>query len=119
MMAMVPRTIMGALDAESRRLSEIAAGTDDASFARPSPCPPWTAGGLLYHVQMTMERLGVMLAAPEPDGSGLVTAPGYYRADRRFSAAVNAERIQSAQHGATAAETRLISSVGVQRLALG
>lgn len=110
---------MGALDAESRRLSEIAAGTDDASFARPSPCPPWTAGGLLYHVQMTMERLGVMLAAPEPDGSGLVTAPGYYRADRRFSAAVNAERIQSAQHGATAAETRLISSVGVQRLALG
>jgi uncharacterized protein (TIGR03083 family) len=102
MAAMVPRMIMGAFDAESRRLSEIAAGTDDAAFARPSPCLPWTAGELLYHVQMTMERLGVMLAAPEPAGSGLVTARGYYRADRRFSAAVNADRIHSAQSGAAA-----------------
>jgi hypothetical protein len=93
---------MGAFDAESRRLSEIAAGTDDAAFARPSPCLPWTAGELLYHVQMTMERLGIMLAAPEPAGSGLVTAPGYYRADRRFSAAVNADRIHSAQSGVAA-----------------
>jgi uncharacterized protein (TIGR03083 family) len=102
MAAVVPGMIMGAFDAESRRLSEIAAGTDDAAFARPSPCLPWTAGELLYHVQMTMERLGVMLAAPEPAGSALVTAPGYYRADRRFSAAVNADRIGSAQRGAAA-----------------
>ena len=102
MAAMTPEMVMGAFDAESRRLSEVAAGVDEASFARPSPCPPWTAGELLYHVQMTMERLGVMLAAPEPPGTRLVAAPGYYRADLRFSAGANADRIRTAQHGADA-----------------
>ncbi|HEY1920473.1 MAG TPA: maleylpyruvate isomerase N-terminal domain-containing protein [Streptosporangiaceae bacterium] len=92
--------IMAAFGAESTRLSQIVTDVDDASFTHPSPCAPWTAGELLFHVQMTMERLDVMLAEPEPDGSGLVTAAGYYRADRRFSADANAERIASAQRGA-------------------
>ena len=43
-----------------------------------------------------------MLAAPEPAGPALVSAAGYYRPDPRFSAATNAERIQSAQRGAAA-----------------
>jgi uncharacterized protein (TIGR03083 family) len=94
------RVVLAAFDAESRRLAEVADGLDDASFARASPCAPWTAGELLCHVQLTMERLGGMLAEPEPEGSGLVTAAGYYRADQRFSAAVNDERIASAQRGA-------------------
>lgn len=96
----VGRVVLAAFDAESRRLAEVVDGLDDASFARASPCVPWTAGELLCHVQMTMERLGGMLAEPEPAGSGLVTARGYYRADERFSAAVNDERIASAQRGA-------------------
>jgi uncharacterized protein (TIGR03083 family) len=91
-----------AFGAESDRLADIADGTDDAAFARPSPCAPWTAADLLCHVQMTMGRLQVMLAEPEPDGTELVTAAGYYRADQRFSAAVNDDRIQSAQRGAAA-----------------
>lgn len=98
----VERMVQAAFDAESRRLAEVVDGLDDASFARPSPCAPWTAGELLFHVQMTMERLGGMLAEPEPDGSRLVDAPGYYRADQRFSAAVNDNRVSSARRGAAA-----------------
>lgn len=96
------QVVLSAFDAESRRLADVADGLDDASFARPSPCVPWTAGELLFHVRMTMERLGGMLAEPEPDGSCLVDAPGYYRADQRFSAAVNDDRVASARHGAAA-----------------
>ena len=100
-MAMVAaQVVLAAFDAESRRLAEIVDGLADASFGRPSPCVPWTAGELLFHVQMTMERLGGMLAEPEPAGSVLVDAPGYYRADQRFSAAVNDERVGSARRGA-------------------
>jgi uncharacterized protein (TIGR03083 family) len=92
--------VLAAFDAESRRLAEIVGGLAEASFSRPSPCVPWTVGELLFHVQMTMDRLGGMLAEPEPAGSFLVDAPGYYRADQRFSAAVNDERIESARRGA-------------------
>lgn len=98
------RVVLEAFDAESGRLAEVADGLDDGSFGRPSRCVPWTAGELLCHVRMTVERLGGMLAEPEPEPEpgrrGLVTARGYYRADERFSAAVNDERIASAQRGA-------------------
>jgi hypothetical protein len=80
---MTPQMITEAFGAESGRLSEAAAGADDAVFARPSSCLPWTAAELLFHVQMTMGRLSVMLAEPESAGSGLVPATGYYRADQR------------------------------------
>ena len=99
---MVALMVLVAFDAESRRLAEVVDELDDASFARPSPCVPWTAGELLYHMQMTVERLGGMLAEPEPAGSGLVTARDYYRADERFSAAVNDDRVASARRGAAA-----------------
>jgi uncharacterized protein (TIGR03083 family) len=96
--------ILEAFQAESGRLSEIAAGTDDAAFARPSPCTPWTVAELFFHVRMTMARLSDMLAEPEPGSAttSLVTAPGYYRADQRFSPAANDDRIQSARRGAAA-----------------
>jgi uncharacterized protein (TIGR03083 family) len=99
---MTPEMILKAFDAESQRLSEVMAGADNAAFARPSPCAPWTVAELFYHVRMTIGRLPGMLAAPEPPGSGLVSAVAYYRADQRFSTAKNAERIQSAQRGAAA-----------------
>ena len=94
--------ILEAFGAESQRLLEVVARADDAAFARPSPCAPWTVAELVYHVRMTMGRLPAMLAAPEPPGSGLVPAADYYRADRRFSAATNSDRVQSAQRGAAA-----------------
>ncbi len=97
---MRPETIHAAFRAESRRLSEVVGGLGDAAFARPTACSPWTVAELVCHVAMTMRRLPGMLAAPEPAGPGLVDGAGYYRADQRFSAATNDERILSAQRGA-------------------
>ena len=99
---MMADLIYEAFGAEGRRLSRVLAGLDDAAFARPTSCAPWTVAELAYHVRMTMGRLPGMLAAPEPAGSDLVSAAGYYRADRRFSTATNAGRIESAQRGAAA-----------------
>ncbi|MEP7023372.1 MAG: maleylpyruvate isomerase N-terminal domain-containing protein, partial [Actinomycetota bacterium] len=99
---MTPAMIHAAFGAESQRLWEVIATADDAAFGRPTPCVPWTVAELVYHVRTTMDRLPGMLAAPEPPGSGLVTAATYYRADQRFSAATNADRVESAQRGAAA-----------------
>ena len=99
---MVPEIILDAFGGESRRLSEVVGSLDDAAFARPTPCDPWTVAELVCHVAMTMRRLPGMLAPPEPAGAALVPAAGYYRADPRFSAATNADRIESAQRGAAA-----------------
>jgi uncharacterized protein (TIGR03083 family) len=99
---MAPEMILEAFGAESQCLLEVVAGADDAAFARPSPCAPWTVAELVYHVRMTMGRLPGMLAARELADSGLVPAAAYYRADQRFSGTTNADRIQSAQRGAAA-----------------
>ena len=98
----MPENILAAFGGESGRLSEVVGGLDDAAFARPTRCDPWTVADLVCHVAMTMRRLPGMLALPEPAGAALVPAAGYYRADRRFSAATNADRIGSAQRGAAA-----------------
>ncbi|MGO9220702.1 MAG: maleylpyruvate isomerase N-terminal domain-containing protein, partial [Streptosporangiaceae bacterium] len=87
---MSPEIILEAFGGESRRLSEVVGSLDDAAFARPTPCDPWTVAELVCHVAMTMRRLPGMLAPPEPAGTALVPAAGYYRADQRFSAATNA-----------------------------
>jgi uncharacterized protein (TIGR03083 family) len=99
---MMPAAIHEAFAAEARQLSRVLASLDEAAFARPTACAPWSVAELAYHVRMTMGRLPGMLAAPEPAGSGVVSADGYYRADRRFSTATNADRIQSARSGAAA-----------------
>lgn len=97
--------VIDAFRIESWRLSQAVSGEDAASFARPSPCPPWTVGELLYHVRMGVGRLPGMLAAPDPGGTRLVPAAAYYRSDQRFSAAANAARVESAQRGAAALAT--------------
>lgn len=96
--------IIEAFEAESGRLAEVAAETDDAAFARPSRCAPWTAAEVLHHVLTGMARLEGMLAEPEPEPAvaALVTGPGYYRAGQRFSPAVNDDRVESARRGAAA-----------------
>jgi uncharacterized protein (TIGR03083 family) len=99
---MMPDRIHEAFGAGGRQLSRVLAGLDDAAFARQTCCAPWTVAELVYHVRMTMGQLPGMLARPEPAGPDLVSAAGYYRADRRFSTATNANRIQSAQRGAAA-----------------
>ena len=58
--------IREAFGAESRRLSEVVAGLDDAAFSQPTPCDPWTVADLVYHVRMTMGRLPGMLGRAGP-----------------------------------------------------
>jgi uncharacterized protein (TIGR03083 family) len=97
-------SVLGALRVEAERLAAAVASEPAAAFARPSPCPPWSVGDLLYHVRTGVARLSHMLAEPGPepgaDAEGLVTAAGYFSPDHRFSPATNADRIASAQHGA-------------------
>ena len=101
---MTDSSVRGALRVEAERLAAAVASEPPAAFARPSPCPPWTVGDLLYHVRTGVARLSHMLAEPGPepgaDAEGLVTAAGYFSPDHRFSPATNADRIASAQHGA-------------------
>jgi Mycothiol maleylpyruvate isomerase N-terminal domain len=51
---------------------------------------------------MTVGQVPVMLDHPQDTDGRLVPAAGYYSPGRRFSAAVNADRIASAQRGAAA-----------------
>ena len=99
---MMTDMIREAFGAEARQLSGVLAALDEAAFARPTTCDPWTVAELVCHLQMAVGRLSRMLAAPEPARADLVPAAGYYRADQRFSPATNADRIQSAQRGAAA-----------------
>jgi uncharacterized protein (TIGR03083 family) len=92
-----------AFGAEAGRLSAIIFGTDDAALDRASPCPPWTVRELVCHVRIGAGRVPFMLGEPEPPPGPLTSAPGYYRPDVRFSAAVNDDRIAIAQRAARAA----------------
>jgi uncharacterized protein (TIGR03083 family) len=79
-------SVRDALRVEAEALAAAVAGEPATAFARPSPCPPWTVGDLLYHVRAGVARLVHMLAEPEPDADA--------------GGLVNADRIASAQHGA-------------------
>jgi uncharacterized protein (TIGR03083 family) len=106
----VADTVLDAFAGEARTLSAAVADEPTAAFGAASWCPPWTVGELFWHVLNGAGRVRGMLAEPEPPGPeppepgppgfGLVTAAGYYQADRRFSAATNADRIATAQRGA-------------------
>lgn len=104
---MTDSSVRDALRAEAEGLAAAVAGEPAAAFARPSPCPPWTVGGLLYHVRTGVARISRMLAEPEPAmGAGeLVSAAGYFSPDHRFSPATNADRIASARRGAAGLPT--------------
>ncbi|GAB7045003.1 maleylpyruvate isomerase N-terminal domain-containing protein [Catenuloplanes indicus] len=83
---------LDAFAAESSALVAALAGVPAEGFDLPSPCPPWTVGGLLGHVIVTVGRVPGMLAEPAP-AVATVDAAGYYRRDERSSAAANAARI--------------------------
>jgi uncharacterized protein (TIGR03083 family) len=88
-----------AFRAESAALAQVAAGLADADLQRASRCPPWTLGGLLGHVVVAAGRIEQAIAAVRDAATApgpLVTAAGYYRPDHRFSAGVNADRIDVA-----------------------
>jgi uncharacterized protein (TIGR03083 family) len=100
--------VEAAFRAEAERLLDRVSAESEPAFSRPSPCPPWTVGELLYHVRVGAGRVPAMLAEREPEpepgpATGRwVSAVDYYRPDARFSAAVNDDRIAAAQRGAAA-----------------
>lgn len=74
-------------------------GLAAADLQLPSPCPPWTVGGLVCHIVIAAGRVGPALAAARAgtaSPASLITAAGYYRPDHRFSPAVNADRVGAA-----------------------
>jgi len=95
----VEQARVDAFRAESAALASVAAGLTDADLRRPSPCPPWPLGGLLAHVVVAAGRIEQAIAAgrePARPPGPLVPAAGYYRPDQRFSAGVNADRVDVA-----------------------
>jgi uncharacterized protein (TIGR03083 family) len=99
---MAADAVLDGFAAEARSLAAAMAAVPAAAFGAASPCPPWTVGELFAHVATAAGRVVGMLAEPEPGPGdrGLVSAAGYYRPDRRFSAATNADRIATARRGA-------------------
>lgn len=99
----VQNTIAAAFDAEAGALAGVAGTLTDEDLARPSPCPPWTAADLLCHIVIGAGRVAAALAEPDqgqdagaPVRPALVPAAAYYRADARFSATANADRLDTA-----------------------
>lgn len=86
--------VIPAFVAEATELAGVAASLTEADLDRPSSCPPWTVGGLLCHVLVAVRRISEVRADEGP--SDLVSAAAYYKPDQRFSAAVNADRIDTA-----------------------
>jgi uncharacterized protein (TIGR03083 family) len=95
--------MIGAFAVEAQSLAAGLTAVRAADFGQASRCPPWTVGELLRHVATGAGRVCGMLAEPEPPAFGPVSAADYYRADRRFSAATNADRIAAAQRDASGA----------------
>ncbi len=89
-------TTAEAFRAETAALCGVVAGLTDADLSRPSPCPPWTTADLLCHVIIATDRVSSAIEAAARAQGELVTAAGYYRPDERFSATVNADRIDIA-----------------------
>lgn len=87
-----------AFRAEAAALGTVVASLTEADLTGPSPCPPWIIAGLLCHIVIAAGRLdqAVRAAAEACPTAALVTAAGYYRPDERFSAAVNADRVDAA-----------------------
>ena len=83
--------------AEAAALSRVVAGLDCTELSRASPCPPWTVGALICHVLIAADRIAQALAEPQDTAAELVSTAAYYRRDERFSAATNADRIETAQ----------------------
>jgi uncharacterized protein (TIGR03083 family) len=107
---MTPSRTSDAFRAEAAALCAVAASLSDADLGRPSPCPPWTNADLLCHVLVAVGRVGQAISAAGARAPGPpVSAAGYYRPDERFSAAVNADRIDVA----TAAAARLRTAAAI------
>jgi uncharacterized protein (TIGR03083 family) len=89
-----------AFAAEAEALQAAMTGLTEQESSLLSPCAPWTVGELLCHVVIGAGRVAQAVAEPEPAGPASTevgTTVDYYRHDARFSAAVDADRIETAR----------------------
>jgi len=86
-----------ALAAEANALHVVASALTAADLTEPSPCPPWTTAELLCHVLIGADRIRPAMAEPPDAGGPVIGTAEYYRPDHRFSAATNADRIDTAR----------------------
>lgn len=100
----MPPTTVAAFAAEAANLTAAMATVTEDEFARPTRCDPWTVRDLLAHVGMATDIVAGMLAEPAP-ASAEIDAAGYYRPDKRFSAATNSARVAAAIAAAQRAES--------------
>jgi uncharacterized protein (TIGR03083 family) len=94
---MSPSEVAAAVAAEAAALGAAMAGLTAADLDRATPCPPWTVAELTCHVIIGAGRIAQALHGPDDPAATLITTVGYYRPDERFSAAVDADRIATAQ----------------------
>jgi uncharacterized protein (TIGR03083 family) len=93
----VHTSITAALAAEAATLQAVISGLTEADLDRASPCPPWTIRELSCHVLIGADRIRQALAELADDTAPLITTVHYFGPDQRFSAATNADRIQTAR----------------------
>jgi uncharacterized protein (TIGR03083 family) len=112
---MTPHQAVEAFRMEAAALSHVVDELSDDQLGRPSPCPPWTIADLLCHIAIAAGRIGPAIDAAGTAGrpaADLLTAAGYYQPDARFSAAVNADRINIAT--ALAARLGTAAAIGAE-----
>ena len=89
--------VADALAAEAAALQGVVSGLTETDLSGASPCPPWMIGELLCHVLIGADRISQALSQPADASGPLITTVQYYRPDKRFSAATNADRIETAR----------------------
>jgi uncharacterized protein (TIGR03083 family) len=89
--------VTAALAAEAATLQVVVSGLTETDLSLTSPCPPWTICELLCHVLIGAGRISQALGQPADVTGPSITTVQYYRPDTRFSAATNADRIETAR----------------------
>lgn len=89
--------VVGALSDEVTALAGVLLGLSEEEAVLPTRCVPWDVAALAVHTVGALHQVGVSLdgVLPEP-GRSFVSPVGYYSPDVRFSAEVNAERVEGA-----------------------
>jgi uncharacterized protein (TIGR03083 family) len=99
--------LRGEADALVRALGALPAG----AWEEPTRCTPWAVRDVAGHLVVTMARVAGMVAGDAPARAD-TTAAQYYRADERFGAGTDAERIEAArQRAASTSPSALIDEL--------
>jgi uncharacterized protein (TIGR03083 family) len=97
--------VPAAFRAETHALAAVLAGLPADAWARPTRCTPWLVRDVVGHVIVGLARVPPMLATPAAAaGEADTSATAYYRADYRYSAGANTDRVHTAQARAAAPE---------------